>query len=113
LIGSALFYGFLVTSGLLSMTLLVFSGAFLYASWTVVVVMSSEVASGNVGSVAGLTLGVTVGVGGVAAAIFGAAADALGLTTAFYLAAAFPVAGGLLAFLLPRQIGEIRTVKQH
>lgn len=106
LIGSALFYGFLVTSNLLSMTLLVFSGAFLYASWSVIVVMSSEVAPGNVGAVAGLMLGFTIGIGGVAAAIFGAAADVLGLATAFHLAIAFPVAGGLLAFLLPRQIGK-------
>lgn len=112
LIGSALFCGFLVTSGLLSMILLVFSGAFLYGSWSVIVVMSSEVASGNTGSVAGLMLGFTIGVGGVAAAIFGAVADALGLTTAFYLAIAFPIAGGLLALLLPKQIGEIRAMKQ-
>jgi len=104
LIGSALFYGFLVTDGLLSLILMALSGAFLYASWSVIVTMSSEIAPGNLGAVSGLMLGFTIGIGGVAAAIFGAVADVLGLTTTFHLAIAFPVVGGLLAFLLPRRI---------
>lgn len=113
LIGSALFYGFLVVSGFLSLILLVLSGAFLYASWTVIVTMASEIAPGNLGAVAGLMLGFTIGIGGVAAAIFGAAADVLGLTTAFYLAVMFPVAGGILAFLLPGQVADMSAVKSH
>jgi FSR family fosmidomycin resistance protein-like MFS transporter len=100
--GGASFYGFLNSSGLISILLLALSGIFLYASWSVIVVMSSEAAPSNVGAVTGFMLGFSVGVGGFGALGFGAAADRLGLDFAFALTIASALVGGLFALLLPR-----------
>lgn len=102
LAGGALFYGFLNTAGLVSVLLLALSGCLLYASWSVIVVMSSEAAPSNVGAVTGFMLGFSVGVGGFGALAFGGAADNLGLNLAFTLVIACALAGGMIALLLPR-----------
>jgi MFS transporter, FSR family, fosmidomycin resistance protein len=69
----------------------------------VIVVMSSEAAPSNVGTVTGFMLGFSVGVGGFGALGFGAAADSLGLDFAFTLTIVFALVGGVIAFLLPRR----------
>jgi FSR family fosmidomycin resistance protein-like MFS transporter len=102
LAGAASFYGFLSSSGPIAIVLLALSGIFLYASWSVIVVMSSEAAPSNVGAVTGFMLGFSVGVGGFGALGFGAAADTLGLDFAFTLIIMSALVGGLLALLLPR-----------
>ena len=102
LAGGASFYGFLNSSGMISIVLLALSGIFLYASWSVIVVMSSEAAPSNVGAVTGFMLGFSVGVGGFGALGFGAAADKLGLDFAFTLTIISALVGGMLALLLPR-----------
>jgi FSR family fosmidomycin resistance protein-like MFS transporter len=101
LVGTLLFFGFLMTDGIISLALLALSGAVLYASWSVIVVMSSEAAPSSVGAVSGLMLGFSIGIGGVAALGFGAVADMFGLHYAFTLFAGFAFAGGLVALLLP------------
>jgi hypothetical protein len=100
--GGLCFYAFLNSSGLISVLLLALSGVLLYASWSVIVVMSSEAAPSNVGTVTGFMLGFSVGVGGFGALGFGAAADKLGLDFAFTLTIASALVGGLMALLLPR-----------
>lgn len=107
LLGSTLFYGFLVTNGLLSLLFLAMSGASLYASWSVIVVMSSEAAPSNVGAASGFMLGFSIGIGGVAALGFGAIADWIGLTSTFYVVTGFAFIGGLLALVLPRGIAHV------
>jgi len=102
LAGGLLFYGFLNSSGIISVLLLGLSGCLLYASWSVIVVMSSEAAPANVGAVTGFILGFSVGVGGFGALGFGGVADNLGLTFAFGLVIVFALAGGVMALLLPR-----------
>jgi len=100
--GGLCFYAFLNSSGPISILLLALSAIFLYASWSVIVVMSSEAAPSNVGTVTGFMLGFSVGVGGFGALGFGAAADKLGLDFAFTLTIASALVGGLMALLLPR-----------
>lgn len=107
LVGATLFYGFLMTSGPLSLLFLGVSGALLFASWSVIVVMSSEAAPSDVGAVSGFMLGLSIGIGGLAALGFGAAADILGLHSAFSLFTGFALAGGLLALILPRQAARM------
>jgi FSR family fosmidomycin resistance protein-like MFS transporter len=102
-LGSALFYGFLATSGLLSLLFLTFSGAVMYAGWSVIVAMSSEAAPSSVGAVSGVMLGFAIGVGGLATAVFGGLADVIGLEAAFYISTAFAVAAGLFSLVLPKQ----------
>lgn len=89
-----------MTEGYVSLLLLAISGVLLYATWSVIVVMSSEAAPGNVWAVSGLILGFSVGIGGLSALGFGAVADILGLHIAFYLFTAFALVGGLLALTL-------------
>jgi FSR family fosmidomycin resistance protein-like MFS transporter len=101
--GGLSFYAFLNSSGPISILLLALSAIFLYASWSVIVVMSSEAAPSNVGTVTGFMLGFSVGVGGFGALGFGAAADSLGLDFAFTLTIVFALVGGVIAFLLPRR----------
>ncbi len=103
LVGGAMFYCFLLTGGLLSVLFLAVSGAVLYGSWSVIVAMASESAPSNVGAVAGLMLGFSIGIGGLAALGFGSAADMLGLRSAFFLFGAFALVGGFLGLVLPRQ----------
>jgi FSR family fosmidomycin resistance protein-like MFS transporter len=103
LTGGLCFYGFLNSSGLIAVLLLALSGCLLHASWSVIVVMSSEAAPANIGAVTGLMLGFSVGVGGFGALGFGGAADTLGLSFAFTLIIASALVGGLMALLLPRQ----------
>lgn len=100
-LGAVCFYGFLTTSGSLSLILLAASGGLLYASWAEIVVMSTEAAPNHVGAVSGFMLGFSVGIGGLAAVAFGAAGDVLGLTYAFYLVTASALIGGVAAFFLP------------
>jgi FSR family fosmidomycin resistance protein-like MFS transporter len=102
LVGGTIFYGFLMTSGILSILLLILSGAVLFGSWSVIVAMASESAPRNLGAVAGLMLGLSVGVGGVAALGFGVVADLLGLYSTFYFLGGFAFVGGLVAFILPK-----------
>ena len=102
LLGGIVFYGFLITHGVLSLILLGLSGALLYASWSVIVVMSTQAAPNNVGAVSGFMLGFSVGIGGLAAVGLGAVGDVLGLTYAFYLITASAIFGGLVSLLLPK-----------
>lgn len=110
LAGAAAFYGFLMTSGLVSIVLLALSGGLLYASWSVIVAMSSEAAPDNVGAVSGLMLGFSIGVGGLSALGFGGVADILGLNSAFYIFAAFALGAGVMAIFLPKGTGAVNTV---
>ena len=102
LIGCPLFLTFLMTSGLTSIMFLALAGVVLYASWSVIVVMASEAAPQNVGTVSGLMLGFSVGIGGFAALGFGALADRIGLQSALIAITTFLVLGGILAFMIPK-----------
>jgi FSR family fosmidomycin resistance protein-like MFS transporter len=102
LIGSPLFLGFLITSGFTSIIFLALAGVVLYASWSVIVVMASEAAPQNVGTVSGLMLGLAVGIGGFAALGFGALADRIGLQSALIAISTFLFVGGALAFIIPK-----------
>ena len=109
-VGAAIFYGFLMTTGLISIILLALSGGVLFASWSVIVTMASEAAPDNVGAVSGLMLGFSIGVGGLAALGFGGTADMLGLQTAFYIFGAFAIGGGMLSLFLPKDTGDVGSV---
>jgi FSR family fosmidomycin resistance protein-like MFS transporter len=100
--GSLFFYGFLITSGYLSLIVLALSGVLLYASWSAIIVLASQAAPDNVGAVSGFMLGFSIGVGGIASVAFGAVGDALGLAYAFSLVAGAALIGGVIALFIPR-----------
>lgn len=101
-LGSIVFYGFLTTTGPLSIFLLLISGGLLFASWSVIMAMSSEAAPSSVGTVTGFMLGFSVGIGGLGALLFGGLADSMGLPAAFDLVIAFAFVGGIAGLLLPK-----------
>jgi FSR family fosmidomycin resistance protein-like MFS transporter len=71
-------------------------------------VMGQEYMPRHVGTASGLVIGLSVGLGGVAAVALGRLADATSLRTALFAAAAAPIAAVLLAALLPSRRAERR-----
>lgn len=82
------------------------AGAATIATFGVTVVMSQEYLPGREAMASGLSVGLSVGLGGVAAVLLGGLADAIDLRTAIIACAAGPALGALLTLPLPR--GEAR-----
>lgn len=76
-------------------------GAATIATFSVTVVMGQEYLPGRLGVASGVTLGLSIGVGGVAAAGLGALADATSLRTALEVVAVLPLPALALALSLP------------
>jgi MFS transporter, FSR family, fosmidomycin resistance protein len=70
-------------------------------SFSVSVVMGQEYLPSRLGIASGVTLGLAIGVGGIAAAVLGAVADRAGLETVMWTIALLPVAGLAVALTLP------------
>jgi MFS transporter, FSR family, fosmidomycin resistance protein len=76
-------------------------GVCVIGTFGVTMVMSQEYLPGRIGMASGLSIGLSIGLGGVAAVGLGALADSIDLRSAMYAAAAAPVAGLVLAAMLP------------
>jgi MFS transporter, FSR family, fosmidomycin resistance protein len=76
-------------------------GVCVIGTFGVTMVMSQEYLPRRIGVASGLSIGLSIGLGGVAAVVLGALADAVDLRTALYVCAAAPVAGLALALPLP------------
>jgi MFS transporter, FSR family, fosmidomycin resistance protein len=63
--------------------------------------MGQEYMPRHIGTASGLVIGLSVGLGGVAAVALGRLADATSLRTALFVAAAAPMLAAVLAVLLP------------
>ena len=81
-------------------------GICVIGTFGVTMVMSQEYLPRRIGMASGLSIGLSIGIGGIAAVGLGAIADAIDLRTALYVCAAAPVAGLLLAALLPASRGR-------
>ena len=92
---------YVVVGGLVGAVALVASGAAVIGTFGVTLVMSQEYVPGRVGMASGLSIGLAIGLGGVAALCLGAVADAVDLETALLLTAAGPAVAILLALALP------------
>jgi FSR family fosmidomycin resistance protein-like MFS transporter len=96
-----LLFVFLDSRGLtLAALLLVPVGIALAASTSVVVVMAQEYLPNRVGLAAGVTLGLSMTVGGLLMPLFGAIADHYGLRTAMTLLALVPALGFAMSLTL-------------
>ncbi len=82
------------------------AGAATIATFSVTIVMGQEFLPGRLGVSAGITIGLSIGLGGVGAPLLGLLADAHGLHAVFEVIAALPVLGLVLTLALPR--GHIR-----
>jgi MFS transporter, FSR family, fosmidomycin resistance protein len=71
------------------------------ASFSVTIVLGQAYLPSRVGLASGVTLGLAIGLGGVAATALGLVADSWGLPAVLWTIAALPVPALLLAFSLP------------
>jgi FSR family fosmidomycin resistance protein-like MFS transporter len=76
-------------------------GVCVISTFGVTMVMSQEYLPSRIGMASGLAIGLSIGLGGIAAVGLGAIADSIDLRFAMLAAAAAPVAGLVLALMLP------------
>jgi FSR family fosmidomycin resistance protein-like MFS transporter len=101
-----LIYAFTLSGPLVGMVILALVGADTIGTFGVTVVMGQEYLPGRIGVAAGVTMGLSIGLGGVGAPILGAVADGYGLQTMMLALATLPLVGFALALSLPRQLGS-------
>ncbi|MDP9401471.1 MAG: MFS transporter, partial [Actinomycetota bacterium] len=91
-------------AGQLAATLLLAAiGFFAIASFPVTLVLGQEYLPTRIGLASGVTLGLSIGVGGLAAAPLGVVADRLGPEAVLWIVAALPLPAIALALSLPRR----------
>jgi FSR family fosmidomycin resistance protein-like MFS transporter len=102
LLATPLAVGFLfVSGGPLVFVLLALLGFVLVSTFTVSVVLGQAYLPKHPGMASGLIVGFAIGAGGVGASALGWVADHWGLTAALGISAVMPLAGFLVALLLP------------
>jgi MFS transporter, FSR family, fosmidomycin resistance protein len=102
---------YVLVGGLAGGAALVLAGAFVIGTFGVTLVMSQEYMPGRVGMASGLSIGLAIGLGGVAAVALGAMADAIDLRTAVLATAVGPALGVVLTLLLPPARSRGRLVE--
>jgi MFS transporter, FSR family, fosmidomycin resistance protein len=102
---SPLIYVFLAVGGVVGAVALAFVGACVVGTFGVTMVMSQEYLPRRIGMASGLSIGMSVGLGGIGAVALGRVADASTLGTAMYVAAAAPLFAIVLAAMLPSSRG--------
>ncbi len=101
LILPALIVGFLLSGPGLAIVFAALTGGVTIATFAVTIVMGQEYLPGRIGVASGVTIGLSIGLGGVGAPLLGLLADAHGLRAVFEVVAVFPLLCLLLAQRLP------------
>ena len=109
-----LMFVFLIVGGVPGAIALALIGACVVGTFGVTMVMGQEYMPRHLGTASGLVIGLSVGLGGVAAVALGTLADATSLRTALYVAACAPLLAVLLAVQLPggRKAGRLEPVTE-
>jgi FSR family fosmidomycin resistance protein-like MFS transporter len=94
--------GFLLSGPVLGVLFAALAGAVTIATFAVTIVMGQEFLPGRLGVSAGVTIGLSIGLGGVGAPLLGLLADAHGLRSVFEAVAILPAFALLLTLWLPR-----------
>jgi len=92
---------FILVGGVPGTIALALVGTCVVGTFGVTMVMGQEYMPRHLGTASGLVIGLSVGLGGVAAVALGGLADATTLRTALFVAAAAPLVASVLAFMLP------------
>ncbi len=95
---------FLICGPALAMVFAALAGAATIATFAVTIVMGQEYLPGRIGVASGVTIGLSIGLGGVGAPLLGLLADADGLRSVFEVMLIFPVLALALAQLLPLRV---------
>jgi FSR family fosmidomycin resistance protein-like MFS transporter len=93
--------GFVVSGPVVALGFAALAGAATIATFAVTIVMGQEYLPGRIGVASGVTIGLSIGLGGVGAPLLGLLADADGLRAVFEVTAVFPLLALGLAQLLP------------
>jgi FSR family fosmidomycin resistance protein-like MFS transporter len=106
--------GFLLSGPVLALVFATLAGAVTIATFAVTIVMGQEYLPGRLGISAGVTIGLSIGLGGVGAPLLGVLGDAAGLRAVFETVAVLPLAALALALALPRQTpSETTALRQE
>jgi FSR family fosmidomycin resistance protein-like MFS transporter len=100
--------GFLVSGPAAAAVFATAAGAATIATFAVTIVMGQEFLPGRLGVSAGVTIGLSIGLGGVGAPLLGLLADANGLTSVFDVIAVLPLLALVLSLALPRTRPALR-----
>jgi MFS transporter, FSR family, fosmidomycin resistance protein len=92
---------FVAVGGLIGAAALALVGVCVVSTFGVTGVMSQEYLPSRIGLASGISIGFSIGLGGIAALALGALADTVDLRTAMYACAAVPALAIVLGFLLP------------
>jgi FSR family fosmidomycin resistance protein-like MFS transporter len=92
---------FLLVGGTPGAVALALNGVAVIGTYGVTMVLSQEYLPRHLAMASGLAIGFAIGLGGIAAVVLGAVADAVDLRTALYVSAVAPVAAFVLTALLP------------
>ena len=93
---------FVYAGGVIGAIALMFVGVCVVGTFGVTMVLSQLYLPRHIGMASGLSVGLAMGIGGVAAVVLGALADAIDLKTALLVSAFAPLAGVVLSLRLPR-----------
>jgi len=99
--------GFVALGGLAGTIALMLVGPCVVGTFGVTMVLSQLYLPRHVGVASGLSVGLAMGLGGIAAVVLGAVADAVDLQTALYVAAAAPALGCIACLMLPRPASPV------
>jgi MFS transporter, FSR family, fosmidomycin resistance protein len=102
---------FLAAGGLVGTLALMLVGLCVVGTFGVTMVLSQLYLPRHMGVASGLSIGLAMGLGGLAAVVLGALADAIDLETALYVAAAAPALGCVVCVLLPRPVAWARPAE--
>jgi FSR family fosmidomycin resistance protein-like MFS transporter len=97
-----LIFCFTLVGPFVGMALLVLVGAATVGTFGITVVMGQEYLPRRIGLAAGITMGLSIGLGGIGAPLLGLIADARGLSFTVLVIALLPFLGLALAFTLPK-----------
>jgi FSR family fosmidomycin resistance protein-like MFS transporter len=100
-LSAPLIFVFVTVGGVVGAVALCGVGICVIGTFGVTMVMSQEYLPRHIGTASGLSIGLSIGLGGIAAVALGALADTVDLRAALYVCAAAPLAGLALTLLLP------------
>ena len=98
--------GFLLSGPALALVFAAITGAVTIATFAVTIVMGQEYLPGRIGISSGVTIGLSIGLGGAGTPLLGLIADAHGIRSVFETVAGLPALALLLIWALPRQAPE-------
>ena len=106
-----LIFVFVAVGGVVGTIALMLVGLCVVGTFGITMVLSQLYLPRHVGVASGLSVGLAMGLGGLAAVALGAVADAVDLETALYVGAAAPALGFLLCLLLPPPVAWVPAVE--